>query len=324
MNLSVSTRSRRPGHAQSSVSPTPGRRRRYLAGLGSALLAGTATLAGCSADAGLTVAADSSADPFEAYLAEEMDQVFFAQDVLRFQCYADNGYSEYAQFIPTEPRTQYRSELLDQLTVDDAFFGSVQDATDRGLRYEAQPPAPAKVFGHDAAFDAVASACDTKAWAALGKEAEDTLIEYNRLASKLSGIFDPTMDDLQPLQAKVVQCLADSGEPVTAAPDQLFGMAPGVELGAPVEYPEHSGPKQSAGVEIIPADTEIAYEPTAAEAALAVKYYNCSVETGVREEFAASILAAKKAAVAEHAAELEKLNPRITQIAAAAKDLLDS
>lgn len=325
MNLSMNTRSlHRPDSTQSCTAPKPVRRHRYLAGLGSALLVGTATLAGCTADAGLTVAADSSADPFEAYLAEEMDQAFFAQDVLSFQCYADNGYPEYAQFIPTQPRTQYRSLMLDQLTVTDAFFGSVQDATERGLRYEAQPPAPAKVFVHDADFDAVASACNTKAWAALGEGAEDTLVEYNRLASKLSGIFEPTMDALQPLQAAVVQCLADAGEPVTAAPDQLFGMAPGVELGTPVEYPERSGPKQSSGVEIIPADTETAYVPTPAEAALAVKYYNCSLETGVRDEFAASILEAKKAAVADHAAELEKLNPRITQIAATAKDLLNS
>ncbi|WP_146360357.1 hypothetical protein [Arthrobacter yangruifuii] len=296
------------------------RRRRYLAGLAVVAL-GAPVLAGCSAGAALTPVADSSADPFEAYLAEELDQAFFAQDVLSVQCYADNGYPEYAQFIPTEPGTEHRSEILDQLTVADVFFDSVQDATERGLRSEPMPPAPAKIYVHDASFDAVATACNTKAWAALGAGAEDTLVEYNRLASKLSGIFDPTMDALAPLQEKVIQCLVDAGEPVTPAPGQLFGITPGVELGTPVEYPERSGPKKTSGMEIIPADTEVAYVPTPAEAALAVKYYNCSLETGARDEFAASIREAKKAAIAEHAAELEKLNPRMTEIAATAREL---
>ena len=310
--------------APSASAAGPGnraRRRRFLMSVG-VLTLGAAALAGCSADTALAPVADSSADPFEAYRAEDMDAVHLAQDTLRFQCYADNGYPEYEAFISDEPAVQWRADLLDQLTVADAFFGSVQDATASGLRGEPLGPSGEKVFVHDAAFEAVSQACNTKAWAALGEGAEQTLIDYNRLSSKLaSGLADQTFEALAPLQQKVVQCLVDAGEPVTPAPDQLHGFTAEVELGTAVEYPERSGPKQSSGVEIIPADVEITYTPTPAEAALAVRYYNCSFETGVREEFGALILETKKEVVAEHASELEKANPRIAELAATAREL---
>ena len=309
--------------APSASATTPGirsRRRRFLAGFG-VLTLGTAALAGCAADSSLTPVADSSGDPFEAYLAEDMDAIFFAQDVLRFQCYADNGYPEHEAFIPEEPAVQWRTDLLDQLTVADAFFESVQDATATGLRGEPFEPSPAKIFVHDAAFEPVAEACNTKAWAAMGEDAEESLIEYNRLSSKHAGGQDRIYEGLDSLQQEVVQCLVDAGEPVTPASDKLYGFTTDIELGAAVEYPERSGPKKSSGVEIVPADVEITYAPTPAEAALAVKYYNCSLETGVRDEFAALILETKKEVVAEHAAELEKSNPRIAELAAAAREL---
>ncbi|MCQ1999896.1 hypothetical protein [Arthrobacter zhaoxinii] len=307
--------------ASAAAPGVPARRRRYLAGLG-AIAFGAAALTGCAAEAALTPVADSSSDPFEAYLAEDMDVIHFAQDVLRFQCYADNGYPEYESFIPEEPAVQWRADLLDQLTVADGFFDSVQDATASGLRGEQSDPSTAKVFVHDDAFEAVAEACNTKAWAALGKDAEQSLVDYNRLSSKLAGgLADRTFEALAPLQQEVVQCLVDAGEPVKPASDKLYGFTSDIELGAPVEYPERSGPKKTSGVEIIPADVEITYAPTPAEAALAVKYYNCSLETGVRDEFAALILEAKKEAVAEHAAELEKSNPRIAELADTAREI---
>ncbi|MCQ1946035.1 hypothetical protein [Arthrobacter sp. zg-Y1116] len=307
--------------APASDPAAPARRRRYLAGLGVIAL-GAAALAGCAADSGLAPVSESSADPFEIYLAEDMDAIHLAQDTLRFQCYADNGYPEYEAFIPEEPAVQWRADLLDQLTVDDAFFESVQDATAGGLRGEQFGPSPAKVFVHDDAFEAVSEACNTKAWAALGENAEQSLIDYNRLSSKLAGgLADRTFEALGPLQQEVVQCLVDAGVPVTPASGELYGFTSDVELGTAVEYPERSGPKQASGVEIIPADVEITYAPTPAEAALAVKYYNCSVETGVRDEFDALILETKKEVVAEHAAELEKANPRIAELAAAAREL---
>ena len=301
------------------------RRRSYLTGV--IALSAAAALAGCAAEAALTPVVDSSADPFTAYLAEEMDTIRFTQDVLRLQCYTDNGYPAFAASIPTEPGAgwQTRPDQLDQLTVNDAFFESGQDAAASGLRGEPFGPSPAKVFVHDDAFEAVSTACDTKAWEALGKGAEQTLVDYNRLSSKLSGgLFDGTIDGLVPLRQEVVECLADDGEPVTPASDQLYGFTSDVQLGEPVEYPERSGPKQSSGVETIPGDVEITYAPTRAEAELAVKYYNCSVDTGVREEFAALIQETKKEVVAEHAAELEKLNPRIAELADAASKLSGS
>ncbi|MCC3300659.1 hypothetical protein [Arthrobacter sp. zg-Y895] len=300
---------------------TPARRRRYLAGLGVIVL-GAAALAGCAADSGLEPVAESSADPFEIYLAEDLDAILLAQDTLRFQCYADNGYPEFEAFISEEPAVQWRADLLDQLTVNDAFFESVQDATARGLRTEPLGPSAEKVFVHDDAFEAVSEACDTKSWAALGEDAEQSLIDYNRLSSKLAGgLADRTFEALGPLQQEVVKCLVDAGVPVTPASDKLYGFTSDVEFGTPVEYPERTGPKQVSGVEIIPADVEIPYVPTPAEAAVAVKYYNCSLETGVRDEFDALILESKKEVVAEHAAELEKANPRIAELAAAAREL---
>lgn len=307
-----------------SASGTPVRRRRRLLADVGMLLLGATALAGCAAGPDLAPVADSSADPYEAYLAEDMDNILLEHDALRFQCYADNGYPEFMAVVEEDPETgwQTRSGLLDQLTVEDGFFASVQDATASGLRDEPLGPSAEKVFVHDDVFEAVSTACTTKAWDALGSNAERTMMGYNRLGSKLAGgLADRTFGGLVPLQQKVVQCLVDAGEPVTPDTGNLYGFSTEIELGAPVEYPERSGPKQSSGVEIIPNDVEVTYAPTPAEAALAVKYYNCSIATGVRDEFAALILETKKDVVSEHAAELEKLNPRIAELAVRAEEL---
>ena len=300
-----------------SVPGAGGRRRRGLCA--AALFTVAAALGGCAADTAAGPA-EAGADAYDIYLAEEVDTIEFGQDVLRFHCLVDNGYTEFEAFVPESPTERARQDA-DQITTDDSFFASEQDAKSRGLREEPAGPAPAKVYTHDSSFGTISDACDATAWDALGSDARQLHLEYRQLGNAFGALGTSLSEDLVRLQHTVAQCLVDAGEPVTAAQDQLFGIRPDIELGQPVVYPERIGPKQTQGVEIIPADAEIAYVPTPAESDLAVKYYECSRQTGAREEFEHLLSEAKTEIVAEHEAELSELNPKIQELARKAADL---
>ncbi len=302
------------------MATVPGAGNRRHRGLyAAALFTAAAALGGCAAETAVGPA-EAGADAYDIYLAEEVDTIEFGQDVLRFHCLVDNGYREFEAFVPKSPTERARQDA-DQITTDNAFFASEQDAMTRGLREEPAGPAPAKVIGHDSSLDAISEACDATAWDALGPDAHQIHLEYRQLGNAFGALGTALSEDLVRLQNTVAQCLVDAGEPVTVAQDQLFGIRPDIELGQPVVYPERIGPKQTQGVEIIPADAEIAYVPTPAESDLAVKYYECSRQTGAREEFEHLLSEAKTEIVAEHEAELSELNPKIQELARKAADL---
>lgn len=292
------------------------RRRKLITG---AAIAAAFSLGGCAANAGTSSGqVESGANPYDTYLAEEMDTIISSQETLRVQCIADNGFREFTPHATEETKPVWRRQI-NQLSVEVAFFGSEPDAAARGLRLPPDGPSREKHIRQDASLDAVSTACDKSAWAALGKDAFQTYLEYSRLGNILGEVF--LSDELLPLQDKVVQCLIDAGEPVVKAPGQLFAMTAKIPLGTPVQYPEPGSDPATGSKQVSAARETIAYVPTPAESELAVGYYRCSRDRGARDEFGALIRDAQIRMVAEHETELIELNPKIQQAARKAAEL---
>jgi hypothetical protein len=264
-----------------------------------------------AAEGSVALGSSATGASLSASMAEKLERIQHAQTVTRLGCIADNGYPDVATLIPT---TLTPVNDQNNVSAEDAFFATAEDAAARGFGHSV-PASPAKLVPHDPAFDAITDTCDQQAWQALGDNAQETVLEYHQLHSRLLAAPMNAISALTPdWTAKIAKCLADQGHPVTTG-GGTWGMDFGIKLGG-LERPdeERPVPSRTNGLEFIPGTPANPYIPTAEESVLASALYECSQTTGVRGEFEKLSLTARQKAETDNATAIEALTHKIQAI----------
>ncbi len=239
-------------------------------------------------------------DPFDIVKIDLYNELSFAVDTLRFTCFIDKGYPEFADYMPQRESYVQGKEL--PLHAIDFGYASEEQARTYGLggTEENSGPTPGTklrdgLTSTDPAFYAMADEC--------GKHVDEQLnnvsildgirqpllvvYDYDVIRTAANALYS-TEGLFADTGHKLAECLVQKGQPVTLTSEDP-GYIPNVDMGSYEDVQEEWAPDPGAsGLQVRPGQTLPVYTPTTAEAELAVAIYHCQVETkaldGVEEK----------------------------------------
>ncbi|MEV4952452.1 hypothetical protein [Paenarthrobacter nitroguajacolicus] len=260
--------------------------------------------------------ADQLSNPFDAFNAEALDTVRVEERRLRLDCLAAEGFPQFRDAMAGYQATESARDRIPAANLPTGLFLSEDDAKRRGFG-ESLPASLPKVIVRDAAIDEATNKCMVASWAAIGRGSESIYNAYvdtqNNLSSALLAVPVDTWSEIIDFTAK---CLAGKGHAVSGDSNSRYGMTFSVPMGKaerrePLEPPT-AGNFSAPGLPAVP------YIPTEQESALAVDYYDCTVESGYRDEYVQERIRAANSAMSEYEGQLSELTPKIEALAKSA------
>lgn len=275
----------------------------------------------------LGVGAEDSNDPYSAYLADDLLAINSATRELEYRCYAESGYPEYLEVLPSQKANAFRSaastpdfETTFREISKSPWFSSEENARAAGYGHTI-PGLDAQVFTMDGSFRKVFEDCREST---LRKTAnnEETVYAYSQLGNTLAeAIATMPKQNKDALTKRVFECMGKGQYPVDPnGPNKALGWGVdfGVPLGAAPRMLEQPDLTEGPVTKVIPAEPAQQYVPTPKESESAAAMYQCSVETGAQADWQKAVNELKTAILAKHEATLIELNPKIKELAKSA------
>jgi hypothetical protein len=207
-------------------------------------------------------------------------------------------------------------------------YTSEADARSRGFGKSARAE-PAPVVSFDPNFDQAKKTCDEKVAVTLGTGQRGLVDQYVAMGNILNVEFGTlwARPRFQADLAVQADCIAADGHSVRdrdAFIKNDMSKAFGVTLGTLEDFPgSHWEPNRVPGtVAVGPPIPARRYVPSAAEAELAVAWYQCDQKSGRADKFLADARTQAETILAKYEDQFAELNPQIEELAAKAAALV--